>query len=75
MTTVTHDIEAVIRKYINDARTELVQHLIVDPEDIDIDLFTTNDRVIWAISIGDDLYNEEGSNLLDLVTRIKLTSG
>lgn len=74
MTTVTHDIEAVIAKYIKDAIETLKEKFKVSEDNIIVEFWPEDHD--WQIEVYDGdilLIAEHGPNLLALVQRAKVS--
>lgn len=74
MTTVTHDIEAVIAKYIKDAIETLKEKFKVSEDDIIVEFWPEDHD--WQIEVyrdGSGLWDDHGPNLLDLVAKAKVS--
>lgn len=70
MTTVTHDIEAVIAKYVKDAIETLKEKFKVSEDDIIVEFWP--EEHLWSIEII-TLWDDNGPNLLDLVAKAKVS--
>jgi len=77
MTTVTHDIEAVIAKYIKDAIETLAERLKVLTDCIEVS-YNSDWPMPWSVEVFREDSNREyevqsGFNLLDVIAKFKVS--